>query len=436
VNTLLKQKIKEPAEQVFLLLWSVAMFCHYEWWTLTYDLNQPFLGAATTLLLAPLAIVSLNRLVFSCLLFAQLIDVYQAMPAIPNHWLLSGVIDFFYLAWVFQHYLKKAPFAVFQNALKWILISFYLWAAFWKSNSGFLDAQKSCATVFMLEVPLFSLMAPKNLLWLVPYKVLIAEALIPVLLLTKHLLAAVVLGVLFHLGLAQNIERIFVNFSSVMVAGLVVASISPAAAAKLCLSAREDRALVGIGLLAFVAVIWCSGDPLVANLVLRYLFWTALAIYILIFSLKHRAVFETFPTRLTGLAYAAIAVVSLNGIAPYLGTKTGSAWQMYSNLYIDAERSNHTLVSSSLDLHGHLKEKVQARFLGESKAPAITREAVLHTIMQECAIEGCEGLHEVVKQDGGVISAEQLRQQSAAMSWANRKVVRYLDLDSETNCRW
>ena len=68
-------------------------------------------------------------------------------------------------------------------------------------------------------------------------------------------------------------------------------------------------------------------------------------------------------------------LVLLNGLSPYLGLKTRTAWQMYSNLNLAAATSNHLLVPSSLDLGGYLADAV--RILATSD-PAL-REEYVHT---------------------------------------------------------
>ena len=48
----------------------------------------------------------------------------------------------------------------------------------------------------------------------------------------------------------------------------------------------------------------------------------------------------------------------VNGVSPYLGVKLRAAWQMYSNLNVDAAQSNHYLIPRSLDLGGFLADAV------------------------------------------------------------------------------
>jgi len=55
---------------------------------------------------------------------------------------------------------------------------------------------------------------------------------------------------------------------------------------------------------------------------------------------------------------AILALMILNGLGPYLGLKTRAAFDMYSNLRVEADRSNHLIVPRSLDVLGVLRDRV------------------------------------------------------------------------------
>ena len=79
--------------------------------------------------------------------------------------------------------------------------------------------------------------------------------------------------------------------------------------------------------------------------------------------------------RCAGVLLLVPALVVLNGLSPYLGLKTRTAWQMYSNLNLDAATSNHYLIPYSLDIGGFLADSV--RILATSD-PAL-REGYVQT---------------------------------------------------------
>ncbi|GEM_PF-6624189 len=53
-----------------------------------------------------------------------------------------------------------------------------------------------------------------------------------------------------------------------------------------------------------------------------------------------------------------IALMFLNGSSPYLGLKTRTSFNMYSNLRLESGVSNHHFLGPSLDLFGHLADTV------------------------------------------------------------------------------
>ena len=55
---------------------------------------------------------------------------------------------------------------------------------------------------------------------------------------------------------------------------------------------------------------------------------------------------------------ALVLLALLNGFAPYLGLKIRTTFDMYSNLRLEVQASNHQLVPRSLDLFGLLRDRV------------------------------------------------------------------------------
>jgi hypothetical protein len=94
----------------------------------------------------------------------------------------------------------------------------------------------------------------------------------------------------------------------------------------------------------------------------RQLLWMVFATFIIIIgwgTLMRIAEDAPAPViRSVGILWIVPVLVFLNGIAPILGLKTRSSWQMYSNIWIDASGSNHFLIPQSLDLWGILGDEV------------------------------------------------------------------------------
>jgi hypothetical protein len=58
------------------------------------------------------------------------------------------------------------------------------------------------------------------------------------------------------------------------------------------------------------------------------------------------------------LAWLFPALVLLNGVGPVLGIRNRGSWQMYSNLRLEPDASNHFLFPRSLDVLGLLRDRV------------------------------------------------------------------------------
>jgi hypothetical protein len=52
------------------------------------------------------------------------------------------------------------------------------------------------------------------------------------------------------------------------------------------------------------------------------------------------------------------ALIMLNGFTPIIGLKTGTSWQMYSNLSLSATDSNHLILPRSADAMGWLSDTI------------------------------------------------------------------------------
>jgi hypothetical protein len=125
------------------------------------------------------------------------------------------------------------------------------------------------------------------------------------------------------------------------------------------------RAALAAGLLAVVlSGLFAAGDwPARGSLFVwvRQAVWSiaalALVSYVIVWCLgEYRP--ERPLARPPVLAMAVIALLWLNGLSPYLGLKTRTTFDMYSNLRLEADRSNHFLVPRSLDLFGLLRDRV------------------------------------------------------------------------------
>ena len=247
------------------------------------------------------------------------------------------------------------------------VVVFYAFAAFAKLNHDFLDPAASCATQFYRHVTTWLPLPTAD--WAVvatPWGTLIAEAALPIGLLFargRGRLAVIALGIVFHLALSLDASKHFVNFSAVMMVALVV------------FLPRRDLAALTAGRVGRSTPLSFLGGALVVLFLLgiataygallrlpffawRHLLMTAFAFFLLA-RLPWRTV--TDEPRAMALGFAPMLVIALavlNGLSPYLGLKTRTAFDMYSNLRLEADRSNHLLVPRSLDALGILADRV------------------------------------------------------------------------------
>ena len=349
----------------------------------------------TGLVLAAVALIhrpaSVGRLL--CLAIVQLLDVAYYLPFVPNHWLLTGIVSLTILGAAAAVALRPGLTAVqltelYQTLTPSVRISaaiFYFFTFFHKLNTDFLNPSTSCAVRFFEQT-----LAPLGLSALpgvgpvVIWATLAAELFLAVgLAVPRWRQAACMLGVGFHMLLAFDAPHIFYNFSAVMFAVLWVCMPASRAAwiARLP-GGRFGRFHFLGGYALIVGVAWWF--PAEAWRVTAFGFsglWFAFAITLLsragllgrcnlLFFARaaRRSSAQPSPAapveRFQGRRYAGVllllpALVLLNGLSPYLGLKTRTAWQMYSNLYLSPYDSNHFLIPYSLDVGGFLADSVQ-----------------------------------------------------------------------------
>ena len=382
---------------LFALLYAVAILLHIVW-PGVFQLGPPLAPSPwllTGLVLAAVAVIHRPASVYRLLSLAivQLLDVAYYLPFVPNHWLLTGILSGAILGAAVAVALRAGRPAVelgplYQTLTPSVRMSasvFYAFTFFHKLNADFLNPSTSCAVRFFEQT-----LAPLGLSALpgvgpaVIWATLAAELFLAVgLAVPRWRYAACMLGAGFHMLLALDAPHIFYNFSAVMFAVLWVC-MPPSRAAWI---ARQPGGRVGRfhflgGYALVVGVTWWF--PAEAGRVAAFGFsglWFAFAITLLSragllgrcnllrFARASRrssalpaprAPIEARPgRRYAGVLLLLPALVLLNGLSPYLGLKTRTAWQMYSNLNIGGDYSNHYLIPHSLDLGGFMADAVR-----------------------------------------------------------------------------
>ena len=406
------RSVNSKPAPLFSLLYAVAVLLHILWPPVFQPgsaIAVPPIWLLSGLVLAAVAVIhrpaSVGRLL--SLAAVQVFDVAYHLPFVPNHWLLTGIVSLTILVAAAAVSLRDGRPAVqlavlYQTltpSVRLTAVIFYFFTFFHKLNTDFLNPSTSCAVTFFEQtVGPFGLAAVPGAGWAAILATLAAECLLAVgLAVPRWQQAACVLGAGFHMLLALDAPHIFYNFSAVMFAVLWVCLPASTAA----VAAR--RARVGVERFHFLSVyllivLLCWAMPGYSWKLMAYGFsGLGLGFAITLLSrvgLGQRRNLFLFTRpggrssagpgagelveRFQGQRYRAVllllpALVFINGVSPYLGFKTRTAWQMYSNLNMDENRSNHYLIPYSLDVGGFLADSVR---LTDTDDPALGAQYV------------------------------------------------------------
>ncbi len=354
--------------QILSFFWAVAIIFSansgYGW---VIDLSHQW----SVLLASVCAIALLSRphspLLLSLSIGAFLLVIASISPEIQNH----RMVLFFGGVAILWGIIRTGKESRIVPDLRWITIVVYFFAALAKFNADYLNDEVSCATIFLkgsLQLNgLGGIALPSlpGLSSLSGYWSLLVEVLLLVLLIPRRTRGwGILLGVGFHICLATNYIKYFTNFSGVMI--LMLSSwltddqchrlweryISPNLREFLVGSVVLFSGLVITALGGFDNLLW---------LIFRYLIWLAYAVYIAVAFVRvvlcesPRADEKSIGTP----HYALILLAFLNGLSPYLGTKTLSSFSMYSNLRVEPTYTNHLFMPNSLDLFGYLSDTIR-----------------------------------------------------------------------------
>ena len=292
----------------------------------------------------------------------QVTDVTWMLPFAFNHRLVLAAVNAALLVCAARALWSSPgsrplphPVECSAPAARAIVVLVYAFAFLAKLNTDFLDPASSCAVAFTRHISPLVDQVPGAARAAV-YGTLLVESALPLLLVVPRTRAyGVILGLAFHLGLSFDLVQHFVDFSAVM-SSLLLLFVRR--------DVREDasqrwsrRLAIAFGVLiasGFGVHTLGAGDRAtrLVLIVALQLLWLAYAAGLLVLAVRFRGATPAGMRETFGLRPAlvpVVALVALNGLAPYLGLKTHTAWNMYSNLDVQPDRSNHLLVPVSLD---------------------------------------------------------------------------------------
>jgi hypothetical protein len=359
----------EPAArarfQFFVVLWALAALLYHRWHWFPSDFRSLPMVAAALVIAKP---SSHPR--FLAFVALQTLFAYRDLPeANTNRTLMVFLGASILGAWPVASWRARGlPGAAqwlrcFEPALRAQLLLVYAWACWHKLNLDFFDTSKSCGVELYLKVasrvPFLPWPTGPAALSAAVAGTILAEGLLPILLLLRRTrIAGVALGMALHFGFGLTM---FYDFSMTMMALLFL--FAPPELARrmledprlslrawLQLSPRAWSLAAPIALLAFIlvtrAVFWDMYD------VFALAWWSLLVAFAVCgWALVGRRWSQPWTRELLRmppvLAIFPLAVF-LNGLCPYVGSKTETAFAMYSNLRTEGGRTNHLIVRRPL----------------------------------------------------------------------------------------
>lgn len=324
------------------------------------------------------------------------VDVLVIAPACPNHYLLTVFVGLTVLATAASGARRLGRLPTGEALLTDLagparvgVAAFYLFTGVWKSNDGFLDPRTSCGALSWARlVGQFPFLPDGDgVRSAVIGFTLALEHLGPLLLLLPAVRAPVACFFLFfHAVLSLDVEQNYQNFSWAMAPLLALflpedawerASARFARWPELFRYARWNllfghALLLGVAAASSVVVATWHFEPhwTARWLVATLCFWT-LPVGAAAVAWIGRGSTASSPGRAAG--WLLLGLVLLNGLSPVIGFKNRNAWQMYSNVRIEASASNHWYLPPSLDLFGlqrdvvHVLDASDERLLRETR---------------------------------------------------------------------
>jgi predicted DCC family thiol-disulfide oxidoreductase YuxK len=379
---------EDPAFDFFkVFAWSYGVYSIFHFSYLTYysetiapipgPLSVIFLVLAIGVVLRPWAVR-----MFSLLVVVRMFEMWQQMPMTSNH----AIIDFFLLvtlsltglACLIQRSSWNDYVRLFAPAGRWFLIIMYVFGIFHKINTDFMNPESSCAVSLWQQYPFPAFISDG--LWahyLAIYGTFIIEGLIMFgLVFKKTRYAAVVAGMGFHLFLGLSSNAYYGPFSifsftlhTLFLPQNFWATIKTSRYYKI----YEARPKIALLLMFNWAVLLCLAAVLHNHTALTLLF-CLVAVPLLALVIMYAKEYKDAPTGWMLLKTGPIATLMVllyffNNSAPYIGLKTHQSLNMFSNLHIDATRTNHLVITQPPTMSPFLKDIVQIKGIYSPLAP-------------------------------------------------------------------
>lgn len=343
----------------FARLWGIAVIAHI--------VGNPRVGQAvgdpsilgwvtlaTGLTAVALVVRSANRRLLRAVCVGVLAMVWFEAPFLGNHWLLAGFVSTAILLALG----RSGPWSWFSTTGRGIHLAFYAFAAFAKLNASFFDTSVSCAVLYTNEslsaVGLPQVSADTALAGAVVLGTVLIEVSVPVLLIVRRTRrAGMLLGLVFHTVISFDLGQHFFDFTALLIP-LFLLWADPAVPRQLGKPmTRNLESMVAATLTVFVVVSVLPLTAVTLTLLTQAVFvlWIPAALALVGYVVSRRGDPPDLAIRPPGaVAWLLVALVIFNGLTPYLEVKTGTSWNMYSNLVTAEGESNHFLIRSTFPL--------------------------------------------------------------------------------------
>jgi hypothetical protein len=400
------------------LWWCAALLAHYDdrmHWGLAPVITLSVVASVLGMLVArsPLAMLAVAGF--------QLSALWSLMPRVDNHWMFAGFIDLALIGatatWMIRKRRRGAPTDQFDvdwyqlaaPVLRLLVLVMYGFAVFHKLNTGFLDPHDSCAVHLHQRmtqsplVPFAGTPAGEAERHAIIVAVLSVEAAIPLLLAGRRTwFAGIAVGVAFHLSTGVFMR----HYPSIMMALYWV--FVPISVQQRCVAVLDSWVRRATrGRLAYVAVIVGPALALsVATLIAHELmarsgltkhaaghpYWWVLrgwncfvvigAAAACIAFVRVRGAVRHAGRRFSSSArwlHAIVLIFTINCLSPYLGLKTVTSINMWSNLVVTGtDDGNHLLLrASSIRLFDYTSDVVSVVRSNDAQLARLSRRGQL-----------------------------------------------------------
>lgn len=354
----------------FSRLWAVAAIAHI--------VGNPRIGQAfgdptllgwvtfaTGVIAVALVVRPENRQLLRALCIGVLGTVWLEAPFVGNHWLLAGLVSLAILIGLSS----GDSWNWFATTGRGMHLAFYAFAAFAKLNSAFFDTSVSCGVHYtnqsLASWGLPELEAGSVLATLAVWAVAAIELSIPFMLVSRRWRnVGVLVGLSFHVLVSFDLSQHFYDFTAVLIP-LFLLWVRPAICESLGRPLTRNTELMTVGLLGFLVLTSVMPAGRITLAILThgvFVAWIPAAIALVVFiaqSVEMPAEPDLRPA--TAGSWLLIAIVVLNGLAPYTELKTATSWNMYSNLHTVAGESNHFIVRATAPLTSAQNDPVTIR---------------------------------------------------------------------------